>query len=166
MAHGYSGDRPPGLAGTQVEVTEMALSDQLMDLANRTKRLEDTVAAARAKNEQQLEEQRQKLQSSMDAQAQNVRAKAAQTKTEGRTWWMETTAQIERRRAEFQAKRAEHKAHESVEAAKRYADGTEEYATMLVSLADFMVDAAAEAVADATIAREQADAKSKAEVKA
>jgi hypothetical protein len=40
----------------------------------------------------------------------------------------------------------------TVEAATRYADATEEQATVLVSLAKYAVDAAAEAVVDAAIA--------------
>lgn len=143
----------------------MALSDQLMDLAGRTKRLEDAAAAARAKNLAKLEEQRQQLQSTMDTQAQTVRAKVAQGKTEVQGWWAETTAKIEQRRAEFEAKREQHKAERAVEAKVRYADAAEEYATNLTSLAEFVVDAAAYAVVDAAIAREQAETLKKEQAK-
>src|SRR5437764_14298230 len=49
----------------------MALSDQLTDLANRTRQLEDAAATTRAKDRTKLEEQREKLQSKVKTEAQN-----------------------------------------------------------------------------------------------
>ncbi len=129
----------------------MALSDQLTDLAGRTKRLEDTAAAARTKNVAKMEEQREQL-----------RSKAAPAKGNAHAWWTETTAKVEHKRAELHAKREQHKGERAVEAATRYADGAEEFASSLTALAAFAVDAAAEAAVDAVIAREHADSIAKA----
>lgn len=131
----------------------MALSDRLTDLAGRTKRLEDTAAAARAKNVAKMEEQREQL-----------RTNAAQAKGEAQAWWTETTAKIEQQRTELQTKREQRQSERAVEAQKRYADAADEFASSLTALAAYAVDAAAEATVDATIAREQAETAAKAPV--
>jgi len=152
---GCARQRPSEGRGVPVRRSpNMALSDQLMDLAGRTKRLEDAAAAARAKNVAKLEEQRGK-----------VETKAASKKGEAESWWIETTTKIDKRRAELKVKHEQHKAERTVEAAKRYADATADQAEMFVVLADYAVDAATEAVVDAAIAEEQFEAMKKDHVK-
>ena len=124
-----------------------------MDLAGRTKRLEDAAAAARAKNVAEMEEQRDQL-----------RLKAAQAKADVQGWWTETTSKIEQQRAELKAKREQHKAKNEAEAAKQYADAAEEFASSLTALAAFAADEAAEATVDAAIAREHAESSAKGRV--
>ena len=144
----------------------MALSDQLEDLAGRTKRLEDEAAALRAKNVARMEQQREQVHASMQTQAANVRTKAAQTKTAAQEWWTQTTNHIEEQRAALQAKREQRKAEQAVESAERQAEASEDYASMLASLAAYAVDAAADAALDAGIARAQADALKKEQAQA
>lgn len=128
----------------------MALSDQLMDLAGRTKRLEDAAAAAGAKDVTRMEQQRAQL-----------RAKAGEARGNVEAWWTETTAKVEQQRAELKAKREQRETELDVEAAKEYADIAEAFAASLNALAAFATDAAAEATVDAGIARQQAESGAK-----
>src|SRR5207248_11765798 len=82
----------------------MALSDQLTDLANRTKQLEDAAATTRAKDRTKLEEQREKLQSKVKTEAQNIQSSAGKAQADARSWWADTTARFEQRRAELRTK--------------------------------------------------------------
>ena len=124
----------------------MALSERLMDLAARTRGLEEAAEAARGRNVVRMEAQREQL-----------RSKVAEAKGDAQARWNETTAKIERRRAELQASREQHKHERRVEAAQAYAGAAEEFASALTSLAAYTADAAAEATVDAGIAREHAD---------
>jgi hypothetical protein len=142
--------------GTAQEAT-MALSDQLMDLAGRTKRLEDSAAAAQARNRAKLEEKQEKLHSTLSAEAQDLNSSTTEAGTEVRSWWADTTANIEQWRAGLEAKRAERKAERKVEKAERDAEDAEDYAASLVSYAAYAIDAAEYAVVDAAIARGDAD---------
>jgi hypothetical protein len=82
----------------------MALSDQLLDLASRTKQLEDAAAAARAQDHAKLEQDREKLHSTMEAEAQQLQSSASDAQSQASSWWADTTARMEQRRAELRAK--------------------------------------------------------------
>src|SRR5205823_8172202 len=71
-----SGERGAARDSDAKEAT-MALSDQLTDLAQRTKHLEDAAAAARARNRAMLEDQQEKLHSQMSAEAQHLESRRA-----------------------------------------------------------------------------------------
>jgi len=136
----------------------MALSDQLTDLAARTKQLEDAAAAADAKNRAMLEQEREKLHSNMQKEAKDLQSTADRAGAEAHSWWADVTARMEQRRAELRAKVEERHAERKVEQAQRNADDAEDYASGLVSMAAYVIDAAEYAVVDATIARSEADA--------
>src|SRR5205823_12941383 len=93
-----SGERGAARDSDAKEAT-MALSDQLTDLAQRTKHLEDAAAAARARNRAMLEDQQEKLHSQMSAEAQHLESSAREATTDVRSWWTDTTANIEQWRA-------------------------------------------------------------------
>src|SRR5690349_7740943 len=124
----------------------MALSDQLMDLAKRTKRLEDAAADAEAKNRAKLEQDREKLHSTMSTEAQKLQSSAAEAKSQARSWWADMTAHIEEQRAEVRGKIDQRRAELKVDQAKRNATDAEDYAADLVSVAVYVVDAAEYAV--------------------
>jgi hypothetical protein len=69
----------------------MALSDQLEDLATRTKHLEDTAKAADEKNRASLEQERERLHSNVQTEAQQLQASASRRVRRlargGRTSW-------------------------------------------------------------------------------
>ena len=135
----------------------MALSDQLTDLAARTKKLEDSAAASKEKSRTQLEQDRTKLDAKMDAQAQNIKASVGKTQSDAKDWWTETTKRFEQQRAQMHAKMEEQKAERKVDRAQRNADDWEQYAADMVSWAAYAVDSAEYAVIDAAIARQEAD---------
>jgi hypothetical protein len=135
----------------------MALSDQLTDLASRTKKLEDAAAAARAKNRAKLEQDREKLHSTMTSEAKSIKSSADKAGTDVSSWWAETTARMEQQRADLRAKVDQRRAERQVAKAERNAADAEDYAADMVSWAAYALDSAEYAVIDATIARSEAD---------
>lgn len=144
----------------------MALSDQLEDLAGKTKKLEDTAAVVRAKNTAKLEQQRDQFHAAVETQTDKVRAKAAQTKTDAQEWWAQINKKMEQRRAELQTKHEQHKAERAADTAEWQAEAAEDYASTIATIAAYLVDEAAYSALDATLLRQQADAKMKEAVKA
>lgn len=135
----------------------MALSDQLTELAARTKKLEDAAAANKAKSQAQLEQEREKLNANMQAQAQKIQSKVDKTQADAQAWWTETTKRFEQRRAEVRTKMDQHKAERKLDQAQHYADYMDNIAVDYVAWATYAVDAAEYAVTDAAIARKAAD---------
>ena len=136
----------------------MALSDQLTDLAGRTKRLEDAASDANEKNKAKLEQDREKLHSKVMSDAQQIQASIGNAQSATRSWWADVTTEMEHRRSDLRSKINERKAERKVERATRNADEAEAYATDLISMAAYLVDAAEYAAVDAAVARSEADA--------
>jgi hypothetical protein len=135
----------------------MALSDQLTELAARTKKLEDAAAANKAKTQAQLEQDREKLDAHMQAQAQKIESSVDKTQADAQAWWTETTKRFEQRRAEVRAKMGQHKAERKLDRSEHNADNMENIAADYIAWAAYAVDAAEYAVTDAAIARKEAD---------
>jgi RNA polymerase-binding transcription factor DksA len=135
----------------------MALSDQLSDLAGKTKQLEDTAAAANAQNRAKLEKEREKLHSNMQSEAKKLQSGIGKSKAEARTWWAEMAARAEQQRNDLHAKIEDRKAERKVDKALGHADDAETYAANMIMAAAYCIDAADYAVADAVIARAEAD---------
>jgi hypothetical protein len=135
----------------------MALSDQLTDLAGKTKHLEDTAAAAETQNRAKLEKEREKLHTEMQSEAKKIQTTAGDAKAQGQTWWVEMAAHAEKQRKDLHAKIEERKAEHKVDKAMRHADEAENYAINMIQVARYCIDAAEYAVADAVIARTDAD---------
>jgi len=133
------------------------VSEQLTDLAARAKRSEDFVDEARAKNRAYLDNERETLKKSIaTGKAQmNADAAAAQDKTRG--WWNEARQSIDDRVAELRAERDDRHAAHDLKKAERRAEDAEEDAAYAVDLALQMLDEAEYAVADAILARLDAD---------
>jgi len=135
----------------------MALSDQLTDLAARTKKLEDAAAANRAKNRAQLKQEREERNARMEAQAQKIQSSFDKAQADAQAWWTDTTKRFEQRRAEVRTKMDQQKAERKLDRVQHNADDWEKYAADMVSWAAYAVDAAEYAVIDAAIARKEAD---------
>jgi hypothetical protein len=133
------------------------LSDQLTELAARAKQAEDFVTAARAKNRAFLDSQRETLKSSIDESKARVEAGATAAQDKAQSWWGETRSTIEDRLASVRAERDGHRAERDVKRAERSADEAEQDAEYAVEFAISMLDQAEYAVADAIIARADAD---------
>jgi vacuolar-type H+-ATPase subunit I/STV1 len=133
------------------------LSEQLTELAARAKRSEDFVNAANAKNRAYLDDQRETLKKSIATGKAQMSADAAVTQDKTRTWWNDTRQSIDARVAELRAERDDHRAAHDLKKAERRAEDAEEDAAYAVDFALQMLDEAEYAVADATLARIDAD---------
>jgi hypothetical protein len=133
------------------------LSDQLTDLAARAKRSEDFVNAARAKNRAYLDDQRETLKKSIATGKAQMDADAAAEQDKIHGWWSEARQSIDARVAGLRAERDDRHAAHDLKKADRRADDAEEDAAYAVDLALQMLDEAEYAVAEAVLARLDAD---------
>jgi DNA repair exonuclease SbcCD ATPase subunit len=129
------------------------LSDQLTQLADRTKQVEDTATAAKAKNRAQLETTKTSLKASLDA----VGTKADEAKTRAQGWMGDVHDSVEKHFADRRAAGAEHKAERDLKRAERRADDAEQDAADAVALVLYALDQAEYAIVDAVLARADAD---------
>jgi hypothetical protein len=133
------------------------LSDQLTELAARAKKSEDFVAAARAKNRAFLDDERETLKKSIATGKARMDADASVAQDKTRTWWNDTRQSIDARVAELRAERDDHRTAHDVKKAERRAEDAEDDAAYAVDFALQMLDEAEYAVADAILARIDAD---------
>jgi hypothetical protein len=133
------------------------LSEQLNELANRVKKSEDFVNAARAKDRAFLDNERETLKTSIDNGKAQMKADAAADADETRSWWNDTRRSIDARSAELRARRDDHRAERTLKRAERRAEDAEQDAAYAVDFALSMLDDAEYAVADAVLARLDAD---------
>ncbi|MFD8819901.1 hypothetical protein ACFV23_52615 [Streptomyces sp. NPDC059627] len=129
------------------------LSDQLSQLADRTKKVEDTAAAAKAKNRAQLETERTNLKASLDA----VGAKTDEAKARAQGRISDLHDSVQKHFADRRAASAEHKAERDLKRAERRADDAEQDAADAIALVLYVLDQAEYAVVDAALARADAD---------
>src|SRR5262249_39313217 len=120
----------------------MALSDQLTDLAGRTKRLEDTAKAAETQNRQKPRKERDQPPPKMQKEAKDLQKSAGTKKAEAQSWWADMTANVEQQRAKLHADIEKRKAERKLDNANRNADDAEQYAEGMISLAAYVIDAA------------------------
>ncbi|MFD3588230.1 hypothetical protein [Streptomyces sp. NPDC058683] len=129
------------------------LSDQLSKLADRTKKVEDTAAAAKAKNRAQLETERTNLKASLDAVG--TKTDEAKARAEGRISDLHDS--VAKHFADRRAASAEHKAERDLKRAEHRADDAEQDAADAIALVLYVLDQAEYAVVDAALARADAD---------
>jgi hypothetical protein len=133
------------------------LSEQLNELAGRVKKSEDFVKEARAKNRTFLDDERETLKTSIANGKAQMKADAAADADETRSWWNDTRQSIDARVAELRAERDQHRAGRDLKRAERHAEDAEQDAAYAVDFALAMLDEAEYAVADAVLARLDAD---------
>jgi hypothetical protein len=126
------------------------LSDALIDLAGRVKRVEDSAAVVQEKNRAALQSRREELEASIEQSKSELEAAATDAKDATRGWWKETTSSLLADFAEWQAEMKEKNA-------ERTAEDAEDDAVVAVSLAAYCLDAAEWAVVRAELARGEAD---------
>ena len=126
------------------------LSDALIGLAGRVKRVEDSAAAVQEKNRAALQSRREELEAAIEQSKVELDAAATQAKDTTRGWWSETTSSIQADFAEWQAEMKEKNA-------ERAAGDAEDDAVVAVSLAAYCLDAAGWAMVRAELARGEAD---------
>jgi hypothetical protein len=126
------------------------LSDALIGLAGRVKRVEDSAEAVQEKNRAALQSRREELEGTIQQSKIELEVAATQAKDATRSWWSEATSSIQADFAEWQAELKEKNA-------ERAADEVEDDAVVAVSLAAYCLDAAEWAVVRAELARGEAD---------
>ena len=130
-----------------------SLSEQLDNLSDHAKQAQDFVAAARQKNRDFLDRQRETLKSSMSDTKAKVESGTAAAQDKAESWWDDTRSAIDARLASLRAERDQHRAERDLKKAERRADEAEQDAADAVSFAIAMLDQAEYAIADAVLAR-------------
>jgi hypothetical protein len=134
-----------------------ALSDQLTDLAARSKKTEDVVAAAREKNRARLESQRDKLKTSIADGNAKAKERASSAEASTQRWWNDTRSSVDARFATMRAEAGERRTEKDIKKAEHHADQAEQDAADAIDWALYVLDQAEYAVIDAVIARADAD---------
>jgi hypothetical protein len=133
------------------------LSEQLTELSAEAKKVEDFVAAAQAKNRAALDSQREQLRSRISDSKARAEARGAAAEDKAQSWWADTRSTIDARLAGLRDERDLHRAERDLKKAERRAEDAEQDAAYAVEFAIEMLDQAEYAVADAVIARADAD---------
>jgi hypothetical protein len=133
------------------------LSDQLSDLADRTKHTEDTVAALRAKNRAALDQEKARVQASIADSKTQAEDRLATAKENTDDWWSGVRSSVESRLSAMHEAVEQRRAERDVARAQHRADRAEQDAADAIDLALFMLDEAEYAVIDAALARADAD---------
>ncbi|RSO09544.1 hypothetical protein DMH18_17405 [Streptomyces sp. WAC 06783] len=134
-----------------------ALSEQLSELAERARNVEDVVAAAREDNRARLETKQRELQQSVaEGKARADQRITAARETE-RKRWNALHASVDKWFTELRSDADKHRAERDVRKAQRRADMLEEDAVNTINLALYVLDQAEYAVIDAVVARADAD---------
>jgi hypothetical protein len=134
-----------------------ALSEQLTDLAARSKTIEDVAGAAQDKNRARLESQRDSLKSSIAAGNAKARERAEAGEAKTQQWWNDTRASVDARFAAMRAEADERRTEKDIKKAERHAEQAEQDAADAIDWALYVLDQAEYSVIDAVIARADAD---------
>ena len=133
------------------------LSEQLSDLSDRAKRTEDVVDAAKAKDRERLQAQKEQLQSAVNAEQTRMNERAAMAKSDVQSKWQDLRTVMAGHFAELRAKGEQYKAERDLERAEQRADDAELDAADAIDFAIYALDCAEYAIVDATVARADAD---------
>lgn len=133
------------------------LSESLLDLAARVKRVEDSAAAVQERNRAALEARRGELEAAIEQEKVELEAAATTARGSARGWWSETKSSIERQIAEMRADFENWQAERKEESAERAAEDAEDDAVVAITLAGYCLDAAEWAVVRAALSRADAD---------
>jgi hypothetical protein len=133
------------------------LSDQLTALADRTKKTEDTVDAARAKDRAKLEAQRDAIKASANEHAEAAKADATGAKSKVDAKWDAARASVDAHFAAMREHAQQRRAEHDEAKAGHHADVAEQDACDAIDVALYALDRAEDAIIDAAIARADAD---------
>jgi len=133
------------------------LSEQLQDLSQRAKKLENSAAAARGQDQAELERRRDQLNSDLESSRRKIETSAGQAKDDVRSGWADIKRRMDERLADVRAKIQERKAERDVNRAERRAQAAEDDAADAIAIAVYVLDQAEYAVVDAALARTAAD---------
>ena len=133
------------------------LSEQLTDLAARSKNTEDVLAAAQEKNRARLESQRDELKASIDAGNAEARQRAEADEAKTQQWWNDIRSSVDAQFATMRAEADERRTEKDIKKAERHAEQAEQDAADAIDWALYFLDQAEYSAIDAVIARADAD---------
>ncbi len=133
------------------------LSEQLQDLAQRIKKIEDSASAARNKDQAKLKRRLDQLHSDIEATGQSIETSAANAKEDVRSGWADIKRRIDEHLTDARTKFQERKVEWDVNKAERRAKDAEDDAADAIAFAVYVLDQAEYAVVDAALARADAD---------
>jgi hypothetical protein len=144
------------------------LSEQLTELSERARKVEDVVGAAREKNRAQLEAQRHELKSSVEqakseaaedlaAARADMTTDVAEARARMKAQWDAVRSSVDQRFAAMRADADERRKERDVRKMQHHADVAEQEAADAINLALYVIDEAEYAIVDAVLAREDAE---------
>ncbi|WP_231996882.1 hypothetical protein [Mycobacterium scrofulaceum] len=133
------------------------MSESLLDLAGRVKKVEDSAAAVQEKNREKLRARRDELEAAIEQEKIELEAAATLVKEDARSWWSETKNSIEHQINQMRADFEKWQGDMKEKSAERAAENAEDDAVVAVNLAAYCLDAAEWAVVRAELARGEAD---------
>jgi hypothetical protein len=137
--------------------SDMALSDQLSQLAARAKQLEDHAAASRQKTKDDLEQDVKSARDSAQAKAESLRKGAEARKGQISAWWDNLQRSWNENIASIRTAVDDRKAEHDVNAAQRKADQSDDDAAFAIDYAYAAIEEAEYAVLDAELAHMEVD---------
>ncbi|MBF6238282.1 hypothetical protein IU474_14580 [Nocardia otitidiscaviarum] len=142
------------------------LSESLLELSDRVKRIEEASAAAREKNRAAVQARREEFESAVEREGKEFEHTATEMREATQRWWAETKTALERQfeamRADFEQWQADAHGEAAGKASPRAVQSAEDVAEVAVVLARYCLDAAEWAVARAQ--RALGDTEDKADV--
>lgn len=133
------------------------LSESLLDLAGRVKKVEDSATAVQENNREKLRARRNELEAAIEQEKIELEAAATLAKEDARSWWSETKSSIEHQINQMRADFEKWQGDMKEKSAERAAENAEDDAVVAVNLAAYCLDAAEWAVVRAELARGEAD---------
>ncbi|MGX9790327.1 hypothetical protein [Mycobacterium sp. MMS18-G62] len=135
----------------------MKLSDSLLDLADRVKKVEDSAAAVVASNEAALQARRRELEAAIEREATEFDKATTEAVGAVRSWWSDIRGSIDKQIAEMRSDFEKWQTEVKEKNAERDAEAAEDDAVAAVNLAGYCLDAAEWAVVRAELARGEAE---------
>lgn len=133
------------------------LSESLLDLAGRVKKVEDSATAVQENNREKLRARRNELEAAIEQEKIELEAAATLAKEDARSWWSDTKSSIEHQINQMRADFEKWQGDMKEKSAERAAENAEDDAVVAVNLAAYCLDAAEWAVVRAELARGEAD---------
>lgn len=135
----------------------MALSDELLKLSQQPRHLEDSVEAARQRNDGRLAARKTELDAQLGQEREKLRAKVAKVKDDDQKAWADAQSSVSDAFASLRVKANAHHSRSIARRADRAADEAELDAIDAIDFAIYTIQEAEYAVLDAAIARDTAD---------
>jgi hypothetical protein len=135
----------------------VTLSDYLAELSDRSKRVEDSLVAVRDKNLDLLAARRKALHAAIVDRGEHLEDVGDDTIGKLTAPWKHARKAVERTFATVREDADQRRAYKGLARAERHADHAEQNAASAASLAVLMLDQTEYAVAEAVLARAEAD---------